>query len=78
MTRPTSSRVSREFARVLRKHRLTQGFSQEALAHRARVHRTYVGLIERGRRNATLDVADRLAKALGLLLSDMLAEAEEG
>ena len=76
MSRPNPSRLSASFAHVLRKHRESLGVSQEALAHKAGVHRTYIGLIERGRRNVTIDVAGRLAKALGFTLSRLVAEAE--
>jgi transcriptional regulator with XRE-family HTH domain len=58
-------------------HRKARGLSQEALAERADIHHTHVGLIERGVRNASLDVSDRLARALGLPLSRLIAEAEK-
>lgn len=44
--------------------REAQGLSQEELAHRADMHRTYVSGVERGIRNPTITVLDRLAKAL--------------
>lgn len=68
--------VSAVFARVLRRERETQGLSQEALAHRAGVHRTYVGLIERGLRKPTIEVGYALARALGTPLSELIREAE--
>ena len=68
--------VSAVFARVLRRERETQGLSQEALAHRAGVHRTYVGLIERGLRKPTIEVGYALARALGTSLSELVKEAE--
>jgi transcriptional regulator with XRE-family HTH domain len=52
--------------------------TQEALAEAAGIHHTYVGLLERGRRSLTIDVAERLAAALGKKLSDMIEEAERG
>lgn len=72
----SSSRLSLGFARVLKRHRAKKGLSQEALAEAAGVHHTYVGLVERGKRNPTLDVADRLAHALGKNLSALVVEAE--
>ncbi len=65
------------FGAVVRKHRTAKGLSQEALAERADIHHTHVGLIERGERNASLNVAYRIARALGLSLSALVAEAEK-
>jgi len=69
-------RLSVAFARVLQRERHARGFSQEALAHAAGLHRTYVGLIERGLRNPTIDTGHALAKALGTPLSELIREAE--
>jgi transcriptional regulator with XRE-family HTH domain len=49
----------------MRRLRLLAGLSQEALAERAGLHRTYVSSIERGERNITLENIFRLAEALG-------------
>jgi len=65
------------FAAVLRRHRETAGLSQEALAERAGVHPTYVGLVERCRRNPSLNVAQSFAIALGVSLSKLVQEVEE-
>ena len=73
MRRPT---LSTQFGQLLKKRREELGLSQEALASRARVHRTYVGLVERGLRNTSLDVASRLAEAVGRRLSEIVREAE--
>lgn len=70
-------RLSAAFAKLLREHREAKGMSQEKLAHAAGLHRTYVGLIERGERNPTLDSAHALARALGLRLSELVREAEK-
>jgi len=48
----------------LRKCRLREGLSQEELAHRAKIDRTYVSALERGVYAASIDVVDRLAAAL--------------
>lgn len=48
------------------------GYSQEELARRAGIHRTYIGGIERGERNPTLTMIHRLAKALGVSPSQLL------
>jgi transcriptional regulator with XRE-family HTH domain len=50
----------------VRKLRLEKGWSQEDYADRARIHRTYVSDIERGARNPTATVIEKLAKPLGI------------
>ena len=56
----------------LRKHRRAKGFSQEELAHRADIDRTYISALERSVYAAGIDVVDRLARALGLEAADLL------
>jgi transcriptional regulator with XRE-family HTH domain len=48
--------------------------SQEALGERADLHRTYVADIERGNRNVSLRNIQKLARALGVSLSDLFAD----
>lgn len=52
------------FAANVRRRRLELAFSQEELAERAGVHRTYVGMLERGEKNVTIYNIERLASAL--------------
>jgi transcriptional regulator with XRE-family HTH domain len=61
---------------LVKKHRLAKKLSQEALAEKADVHPTYIGLLERGQRTPGIDVAERIAIAMGMKLSHMVAEAE--
>jgi transcriptional regulator with XRE-family HTH domain len=70
-------RISVAFAKVLRREREAKSLTQETLAHRAGLHRTYVGLIERGLRKPTVEVGHALAEALGTHLSDLIREAEK-
>lgn len=62
------------FADNLRKGRLSRGLSQERLAELAGLHRTYVGSVERGERNISIDNVDALARALGVAASDLLRQ----
>jgi len=64
------------FGRNVRRVRASLGLSQEGLAGRADIHRTYIGGIERGERNPTLTMIHRLAEALGVPPTELL-ETEE-
>ena len=59
-------------ARNLKRYRREKGFSQEELAHRADIDRTYVSSLERRVYAAGIDVLDRLAVALGVRAVDLL------
>jgi transcriptional regulator with XRE-family HTH domain len=71
---PISS-ISKQFGTAVRNRRKGVGLSQEKLAERAGLHPTYIGMIERGVRNATLDVAARIAKALKVELPKLIEES---
>jgi transcriptional regulator with XRE-family HTH domain len=58
------ARVTVELGRRVRDLRLALGYSQEQLAEQAKIHRTYVGSLERGERNVALINIVRLAEAL--------------
>ncbi|TCV85821.1 helix-turn-helix protein [Sulfurirhabdus autotrophica] len=60
------------FAMNLRKARLARDISQEELAELAELHRTYVGSVERGERNISIDNMERLATALQLDVIELL------
>ena len=68
--------VAQRFGAVLRARREDAGYSQEELAERAGLHRTYVSLIERGQRNATLGVLEQLARALDVRMAELVDELE--
>ncbi len=70
------SAVRRAFGEVLRERRLELGLTQEALASRSGLDRTYVGGVERGERNPTLRVMCGLAEALDTHPGTLLTEAE--
>jgi len=65
------------FARAIRALRRARRISQEKLAGAAGIHRTYMSAIERGKVNVSLEVAGRLAQALGMKLSELVQETEE-
>ncbi|MEQ8694095.1 MAG: helix-turn-helix transcriptional regulator [Gammaproteobacteria bacterium] len=65
-------RVQSAFGKKLREERLSAGLTQEELAHRAGLDRTYVGGVERGERNVSLLNIVRLAKSLGIAPSSLL------
>jgi ribosome-binding protein aMBF1 (putative translation factor) len=60
----------------LRKHRRSQGLSQEELAHRAEIDRTYISSLERCIYAAGIDVVDQLARALGMEAADLLRKPD--
>jgi len=64
------------FGKQVRKFRKARGLSQEELAELAELHRNYIGGIERGERNVALLNIVRLAKALGVPLSELLEGIE--
>jgi transcriptional regulator with XRE-family HTH domain len=66
--------LQRTVGRNLKAHREARGLSQEAFADVLGVHRTYMGGVERGERNLTLQTVEKLAEQIGVdalvLLSD--------
>jgi XRE family transcriptional regulator, regulator of sulfur utilization len=67
--------VSKGFGASVKRRRLALGFSQERLAELSKLHPTYIGMIERGLRNPTLDAADKIAVGLNMDLSDLISES---
>ncbi|OWK35281.1 helix-turn-helix domain-containing protein [Fimbriiglobus ruber] len=65
-----------QFAQIVRRRRAAAGLSQEALAAAAGLHRTYVGLLERGLRMPSILVAQKVARALGMTTGELLSEVE--
>jgi transcriptional regulator with XRE-family HTH domain len=64
--------AAQQFGQRVREARTRLGVSQEELAIRCGLHRTYVGSIERGERNVSLTNIVRLAAALGLDPADLV------
>ena len=63
--------ILEKFGNKIRNERLKQGLSQEELAARAGVHRTYIGMIERGEKNITLMNIEKIAQALDLAIHEL-------
>ena len=63
-----------KFGNKVRKERGKLELSQEELATKAGVHRTYIGMIERAEKNITLENIEKVAKALGLKLSNFFSD----
>ena len=61
------------FGQNVRKFRVEQGLSQEQLADRAGLHRTYIGMIERAEKNITLCNIEKIANALSVTIVALLS-----
>lgn len=77
MNSPTPDILVR-FGRAVRTKRLSLDLTQEELAEKAELHRTYIADIERGTRNVSLQNIEKLALALGCNLQALFAEVEKG
>jgi transcriptional regulator with XRE-family HTH domain len=71
------SEFSDAFAVVLQRYREARKLSRQALAQKAGLHQTYIGMIERGLSNPSLDTASAIAVALEVPLSKLIAETEK-
>ena len=74
---PKATKFSgRTFGAAVRNERQKLGLSQEDFAEKANVHRTYISSIELGKVSVGIEVANELAAALGLRLSELVRVAE--
>lgn len=71
----TSVSARRIFATNVRRIRQAAGLSQEKLADLTGLHRTYVGSVERGERNISIDNMERFAAALGVDIAELVSPA---
>lgn len=67
---------ARAVGEAIRLIREQKGLSQEELAHRSGIHRTYVGGVERGERNPTVESLKKIADGLGVEPEEILARAD--
>ena len=75
LRRPTLCLV-KALASNIRSLRQAMGLSQEELAARCGLHRTYIGSIERAERNVTLSTLEALAAGLGVVVQELLMTNE--
>ena len=66
--------IRKKLGKQVRRFRLEKGLSQEALAHQADLDRTYIPSIEKGERNVSITVIEKIAKALNVKISTLLDE----
>lgn len=71
-TRKAKSPLTKEFGQHLRLLRTQRGYSQEELAAKAKLHRTYISLIERGKQSVTLDTMEKIAQALDISVRKLM------
>lgn len=67
-----SQRLNR-FGDAVRKARTAAGLTQEGLADRSGLDRSYIGGVERGERNPTLSVIEKIADSLGISLAELFS-----
>jgi transcriptional regulator with XRE-family HTH domain len=75
--RDKTGKLEKAFAAALRELRTEKELSQEKLALDAGYHRTYVGILERGKQNPTLRTITRLAKVLGVPAAKLVERFEK-
>ena len=66
-----------KLGKAVRRLRTEAGYSQESFADACALHRTYIGSVERGEVNISLDNLERIARTLKLPLSRLMLEAEQ-
>ena len=74
--RAASENIKAILAENLRSLRRSQNLSQEELAAKCGLHRTYIGSVERCERNVTLSTLEMLATALGVSAPDLISSKE--
>lgn len=64
--------IGRRLAERVRALRRDRGWSQEELAHRAGLHRTFISQVERAAKNTTIHSTEKIARALEVRMGDLL------
>lgn len=73
----SDSEILKKFGERVRELRKQKDISQEELAHKADLHRTYIGMIERAEKNLTLLNIERIANALEVNISELFKDLED-
>lgn len=58
----------------IKKYRLEKGLSQEALADKAGLHRTYISLLERKKKNVSIKILEKIANALEISIASLIKQ----
>lgn len=66
-------KLRKSFGEKVREIRTKLGLSQEELGFKANIHRTYIGAVERGEQNVSLDNIGKIANALSVKTGDLLS-----
>jgi len=66
--------IKQKFGQKIKNLRKSKGISQEKLANLAEIDRTYLPTIEKGERNVSIEIVEKLAKALGVKIKDLFEE----
>lgn len=77
MTTTTKTLITISFGTKIREFRKSRGLSQEALADLAELDRSYIGGVERGDRNISLNNIHKLSKALNINISDIFKDLND-
>lgn len=72
------SEIAKFVGQRIRNYRVQQKLSQEKLAELSGCHPTYIGQLERGEKNATLESIEKIASALGIPLSKLFEKLDGG
>ncbi|MED5247677.1 helix-turn-helix domain-containing protein [Priestia sp. LL-8] len=70
--------IKLKFGLTIKNYRLLKGISQEKLAEKVGLHRTYISEVERGERNISLVNIQKIAEGLDVAVSDIFLEVEKG
>lgn len=73
-----ASSLKIRFGRAVRKLRAGADYSQESFADAVGVHRTYMGTLERGRGNPSLEIIAKIARGLGISIAELFETVERG
>ena len=71
------STLRSKLGRAVRRLRRDAGYSQESFADECGFHRTYIGSVERGETNISLDNLERIARTLNLTVGQLFQEVEK-